>query len=174
MKGLTPFTLNNQLAALWRLFHKDLTMAIKKSVRLTDPTIEALRPFSDVAGEGMNWSGSINSMAEHVSIIVNELTPELSANQWNALYCCYNGYMPHPDPKEEARLLAWHVSEGYQYDAQVTEFLGSNADAITFIEQLKGYSLAQRLCIIYKAKQFWRKGPVVDSPVEDDDEMQKL
>jgi hypothetical protein len=165
---------NNQHAAFGRLFNKDLIMAIKKSVRLTDPTIEALRPFSDVAGEGMNWSGSINAMAEHVSIIVNELTPDLSANQWSALYCCYNGYMPHPDPKEEARLLAWHVSEGYQCDAQVAEFLGAKADAIAFIDQLNSYSLPQRLCIIYFAKAFWRKGPVVDSPVEDDDEMQQL
>lgn len=146
-------------------------MAIKKSVRLTDPTIEALRPFSDVAGEGMNWSGSINSMAEYVSIIVSELTPELSGDQWNALYCCYNGYMPHPDPKEEARLLSWHVSEGYQHDAQVTEFLGAKADAVVFIEQLRGYSLAQRLCIIYKAKAFWRKGPVVDA-VDTDGELE--
>lgn len=143
--------------------------AIKKSVRLTAPTIEALRPFSDVAGEGMNWSGSINAMAEQLNIFIEELTPALTKGQWDALYCLYNGYMPHPDPKEEARLLAWHISEGYQYDAQVTEFLGSKADAIAFIEQVKAYSLAQRLCIIYKAKQFWRQNrPLIDSPFQDE------
>lgn len=141
-------------------------MPVKKSVRLTDPTIDALKPLSDVGGQGMNWSGSISSMAEHLSIFIGELTPDLSKGQWNALYCCYNGYMPHPDIKEEARLLHWHISEGYQHDPQVTEFLGSEEDALAFIEQIKAYSLAQKLCIIYKAKAFWRQQPVADDPHE--------
>lgn len=142
-------------------------MAIKKSVRLTDPTIESLRPFSDAAGEGMNWSGSINSMAEHLRIFVDALTPELTQSQWNALYSAYNGYMPHPDPKEEARLLTWHIKEGYQYDSQIAEFLGSEADAQAFFSKLDDFSLLQRLCVIYKAKSFWRTGPVTDSACQD-------
>lgn len=144
-------------------------MAIKKSVHLKDPTIETLRPFSDAAGEGMNWSGSINAMAEHMQLFITELTPELTKNQWNAFYCVYNGYFPHPDAKEEARLLHWHISEGYQYDSQVTEFLGNEAEAIAFIEKVKNFSLVEKFCIIYKAKQFWRQNsPLIDSPFQDE------
>lgn len=138
-------------------------MAIKKSVRLTDATIGSLRPFSDVAGEGMNWSGSINSMAEHLRIFVDALTPELTQNQWNALYCCYNGYIPHPDPKEEARLLAWHIQEGYRYDGQVRDFLGDEEAGVAFFSKIESFSLEERLCLIYKAKAYWRNGPLVDA-----------
>lgn len=141
--------------------------AIKKSVRLTAPTIEALRPFSDAAGEGMNWSGSINAMAEHMKIFLDETTPHFTDKQWHAFYCMYNGYFPHPDIKEEARLLPWHVSEAWQYDEQVKEFIGP--DIAGFLAVVKLCSLTQRLCIIYKAKQYWRKNrPLVDSPFQDE------
>lgn len=142
-------------------------MAVKKSVRLTDPTAMALRPFSDATGEGMNWSGSINAMAEHLRIFVDALTPELTQNQWNALYCCYNGYIPHPDPKEEARLLPWHLQEGYRYDEQVSEFLGEGKEVESFFSKMESFSLEQRLCLIYKAKAFWRTGPVENDALED-------
>lgn len=132
-------------------------MAVKKSVRLTDATVAALQPLTDVPGDGMNWSGSINSMAEHLVIFIDALTPELTKNQWNALYCIYNGYFPHPDIKEEARLLGWHLREGYKYDEQIKEFIGANDDAETFFQQIDEFTLEQKLCLIYKAKAFWVK-----------------
>lgn len=132
-------------------------MAYKKSVRITDAAADVLAAFSDATGEGMNWSGAINSMAEHVSAWLEEITPELTTCEWNALYCCYNGYMPHPNIDEEQRLLAWHISEGYQYDAQVTEFLGSKESAVEFIERVKNMTGGERLALIVKAKKFWRK-----------------
>lgn len=148
-------------------FNHGVDMAVKKSVRLTDITVDALRPFSDAAGEGMNWSGSINSMAEHLKLFVDALMPEFTQEQWNALYCAYNGYMPHPDPKEEARLLSWHLKEGYQYDPQIAEFLGAETDAQAFFSKLDSLSLVQRLCVIYKAKSYWRTGQVVDAPSQE-------
>lgn len=141
-------------------------MPIKKSVRLVDETIRLCNELSDVPG-AVNWSGSINAMAEQYKILVEGCVPALTENQWKAFYCLYNGYMPHPSIQEEAKLLPWHVSEGWQYDAQVTEFLGSKEQAIQFLEQVKGWSTAQRVAVIYKAKAFWRNGPVADDPHED-------
>lgn len=69
--------------------------------------------------------------------------------------CLYNGHIPSEDAQHEARLLSWHVSEGYQYDAQVTEFLGSEQDAISFIEDIKSWSLTKQLSAIYHAKKYW-------------------
>ncbi len=134
-------------------------MAIKKSVRLVDDTIRLCYELSDVRSE-VNWSGSINAMAEQYKIFADGCTPDMTENQWHALYCVYNGYMPHPSIREEARLLPWHVSEGYQYDEQVKEFLGSKEQAIQFLEQVQNWSIVQRLAVIYKTKAFWRKGPV--------------
>lgn len=141
-------------------------MAIKKSVRLVDETIQLCHELSDAAGE-VNWSGSINAMAEQYKIFAVGCMPSLTENQWNAFYCLYNGYMPHPSIQEEAKLLPWHVSEGYQYDSQVREFLGEKDHALQFLEQIKNWSTAQRVAVIYKAKAFWRKGPVSDDPHED-------
>ena len=144
-------------------------MAIKKSVRLTDPTIETLKPLSDVHGEGMNWSGSINAMAEQFALAMDELTPDFTDAQWNAIYCCFNGYAPHPDIKQELATLPWRVDQGYQYDEQVRHFVGADPD--TFISAVKALTPAQRLAVIYKANKFWRAGkPLVESPFQDIDE----
>ncbi len=133
--------------------------AIKKSVRLVDNTVDVCRVFSRLAkhqvDNDVNWSGSLNAMADEYRIVMEENKPELGDNQWNALYCLYNGYMPSEDAQREARLLSWHVSEGYQYDAQVTEFLGSKEEAIAFMEEIKTWSLTKQLSAIYHAKQYW-------------------
>lgn len=133
--------------------------AIKKSVRLVDNTIDVCRVISITSkqqgNESVNWSGSINAMADGYQLIMSENKPELTDNQWNALYCLYNGHIPSEDAQHEARLLSWHVSEGYQYDAQVTEFLGSEQDAISFIEDIKSWSLTKQLSAIYHAKKYW-------------------
>lgn len=133
-------------------------MSVKKSVRLSDQAVEICRKMSLSGGEeSINYSGSINSVFAQFAEIIGEHTPELNENEWNAFYCCYNGYMPHPDIKEEARLLAWHISEGYQYDAQVTEFLGDPESAMALIERVKSWSMSERLAVIYKAKSFWAR-----------------
>ena len=64
-------------------------------------------------------------MAAEYALIMEENKPELTFNQWNALYCLYNGYMPSEYPEREARLLWWHISEGYTWDEQIKEFLGT-------------------------------------------------
>tara|TARA_R110002033_G_scaffold171199_1_gene218049 strand:+ start:20503 stop:20907 length:405 start_codon:yes stop_codon:yes gene_type:complete len=134
-------------------------MPIKKSVRLVDETIEICHKLT-LAGE-TNWSGSLNAMAEQYKLLIDDNMPEMLDNQWNALYCAFNGYIPHPSPEEEAKLLPWHISEGYQYDEQVRHFLGDEAQAVAFVEVLKLMSLSQRLSVIYKARAYWRNGPAV-------------
>lgn len=130
--------------------------AIKKSVRLVDETQAVLHNLT-LTGE-VNWSGSINDLAAQFKLFVNDNTPELTENEWNAFYCAYNGYMPSQDQEREARLLSWHISEGYQFDEQIREFIGSEEAAVELIERVKNWSLSQQLAVIYKAKSFWRKG----------------
>lgn len=136
--------------------------AIKKSVRLVDSTQEVCRVISRVSkGSGddqVNWSGSLNAMSEEYALVMEDNKPELNKNQWTALYCVYNGYAPSEDAYREARLLPWHISEGYQYDEQVRDLLGTEEQAIEFIEQTKHWSISQQLSAIYYAKAFWSKG----------------
>lgn len=135
-------------------------MPVKKSVRLVDETIEVCKNLSEFSGSAVNWSGSINAMAERFTLFIEDNTPELTENEWLAFYCIQNGYMPHPDPKVEAETLPWHISEGYQYDQQVKEFLGSKENAIDLIERIKIWSLSERLAVIYKSRAYWRQQPV--------------
>lgn len=144
-------------------------MAIKKTVRLVDETIKVCQQLSDVGGM-INWSGSINAMAQQHSIFLDACTPQLTNSQWNAMYCAYNSYMPHPDIKEEIRMLPWHISEGWQYDEQIKEFLGDKKSALEFIDTIKSWTDAQRLAVIHKAKAFWRQRPPVDDPHEHEED----
>ncbi|WP_042990215.1 hypothetical protein [Vibrio cholerae] len=133
--------------------------AVKKSVRLVDNTAAVCRVISRVSrvsgDDAVNWSGSINAMADEYALIMQENRPELTEKQWLALYCVYNGYLPREDAKLEARLLSWHVSEGYQYDSQVRDALGSEQDAIAFMDEIKSWTLTKQLSAIYHAKKFW-------------------
>lgn len=133
--------------------------AIKKSVRLVDNTQQVCRVISrtskSAGDDAVNWSGSINAMADEYALIMQENKPELTEQQWNALYCVYNGYASSEDAKQEARLLHWHISEGYQYDEQVRDLLGSEEQALQFIEYIKGWPITQQLSAIYYAKSFW-------------------
>lgn len=133
--------------------------SVKKSVRLIDQTINVCRVISRVSKvmpeSEINWSGSLNSMAAEYALIMEENKPELTQDQWNALYSLYNGYMPSEDAQREARLLSWHISEGYQYDSSIAEMIGSEEQAVAFIEEVKGWSLTKQLSAIYFAKAFW-------------------
>lgn len=131
-------------------------MPIKKSVRLSDQTMAVCHNLT-LTGD-VNWSGSINDMTAHFELFINDNTPELTDSEWNVFYCAYNGYMPSQDQEREARMLSWHISEGYQYDEQIREFIGSEAAAVALIDRVKSWSLSQQLAVIYKAKAFWRKG----------------
>lgn len=133
--------------------------AIKKSVRLTARTIEALKPLSEVVGSGMNWSGSINAMAEQFVIFIDGIVPGLTKNQWSALYCCFEGHIPHQDIKQEAKMLSWYVSERFASDVQVDRYLdGDASELLKIIEQC---STPEKLAILYRVKKFWRQEPPV-------------
>lgn len=130
--------------------------AVKKSVRLVEEAAHICRSMLRKNAQGeMNWSGAINSALLEYSLMLEENKPELTTDQWNALYCVYNGYEPSNDPRQEARLLSWHVSEGYQFDEQVREFLGSEGNASEFINQIKGWSLTKQLSAIYHVRKYW-------------------
>lgn len=136
-------------------------MAIKKSVRLTDETIKALQAITQDAS-AVNWSGSINSMAEQFDILIEQSLPSLTQNQSTSFACIYNGYAPSDSIQQEIRLLAWHISEGYQYDEQVRDLIGTEEEAVAFIEQVKSWNDAEKLAVIYKARRFWSDSkPVV-------------
>lgn len=134
--------------------------AVKKSVRLIDAAVRACCVISrSTDDDSINWSGALNTMALEYVLMMEENKPELTASQWNALYCVYNGYAPSNDPRQEARLLSWHVSEGYQFDEQIQELLGTEESAVAFINEIKGWSLTKQLSAIYHAKKFWTPLP---------------
>lgn len=140
-------------------------MPVKKSVRLTDDTIKTLHELT-LSGS-VNWSGSINDLSARYNILIADNMPELSVNERNAFYCVFNGYMPNPDLQTELNMLHWHISEGYQYDAQVSEYLGSEQSALDLIERIKSWSDSEKLAVIHMARAYWRQGPISDDSNSD-------
>ena len=128
---------------------------MKKSVRLSEEMQKhavVISPFDDI-----NYSVAINAMADQLSLFISDNTPELSDSEWNVFYSIYNGYMPSRNAKEEARMLWWHVSEGYQYDETVREFLGDEDSAEKFIDRVRDWPISVQLSVIYTAQEFWTK-----------------
>ena len=139
-------------------------MAIKKSVRLVDDTIKLCHELTNYhETSDINWSGSLNAMAEQYKVFADDCLPDLTNNQLNAFYCIYNGYIAPPKMQQEIDMLPWNISEGYQYDEQVRDLLGSEQNALAFIEQVKKWSKSQKLAVIYKVRAFWRQGQVAES-----------
>jgi len=130
-------------------------MAVKKSVRIADEALKTMAALPTMMSPVANYSGAINSMAECFALAVESCQPEMTDGQRMALACCYNGYAPTESLQQELRLLPWHVSEGYQYDEQVADLLGSQETASEFIEMVKAWSDAEKLAAIYFARKFW-------------------
>ncbi len=135
-------------------------MTIKKSVRLVDETIKLCHELS--LTNDVNWSGSLNAMAQQYNLFVADCLPALSDAETMAFRCAFNGYLPHQDITQELRLLSWHISESYQYDSQVND-LFTDEEIGPFIDRVRAWSNAEKLAVIHMAKSFWRTGPVVDS-----------
>jgi hypothetical protein len=134
-------------------------MAVKKSVRLVDDTIQLCHNLT-LTGE-TNWSGSINAMAEQYNIFVTDCLPDLCEAKKFAFYCVFNNYMPHPSIDQEVQTLAWHISEGYEYDDQIRMKLDENGiDIFTFVGEIRNWSRPQKLAVIYMARAFCRKKPI--------------
>lgn len=138
-------------------------MTIKKSVRLVDDTIKLCNELTtpSEAREGVNWSGSLNAMAEQYKIFATEALPELTDNQRAAFHCAY-GYIAPPNLEQEIDMLPWNIDQGYQYDSQIRDLLGSEEEAVTFISEIKEWSKAQKLAVIYMARSYWRQGTIVE------------
>ena len=132
-------------------------MAVKKSVRIADAALKTMAALPTMMSPVANYSGAINSMAECFAIAMESCQPEMTDGQRMALACVYNGYAPSESLQQELRLLPWQISEGYQYDEQVTDFLGNEEEAAAFIESAKAWSDAEKMAAIYAARMMWSK-----------------
>lgn len=135
-------------------------MPIKKSVRLVDDTIILLNQLTET-GE-VNWSGSINALAERYAMFVDDNLPELSEREWYAFYCAYNGRMSHHDIKAEVKMMHFGISESWEHDELVHESL-TEAEMFELVAKIKSWSLSQKLAVYHKVRAYWRNAPIVDS-----------
>lgn len=130
--------------------------AIKKSVRLTEPTIKVCNQLSQ--GSDVNWSGAINQLAQRYNMFIDDSLPTISDNEKNAFYQGYNGHVYHQDLSEELKLMPWTIDQSYQYDEQVKEFLGSDEAMIDLRERVKNWSTSEKLAVIAMIERFWSSG----------------
>lgn len=129
-------------------------MAIKKSVRLVDETVNLCNAVSHDGEE--NWSGGINKIAERYGIFVEKCLPELSQFEKLAICQSYNGHAPHGDLRTELRMMDWHLSESVTHDGSVAEMIDkSEAGRDEFLAKAKAWTLPERLAVFHMAYAFW-------------------
>ncbi len=141
-------------------------MAIKKSVRLSDET-EQLCKLMSVHG-ALNWSRSINTIADRYNVMIEKSLPELTENERLAICQAYNGYMKSDSIMHEVAGLEFTISEAYQYDENVkalllgaksaSELLAGDGVAISeLLEKVRGWSVVERIAVIDMTERFWNK-----------------
>lgn len=133
-------------------------MPIKKSVRLADHTIKLCNELTKQFHEKINWSGSINAMAEQYKVLVDDCLPHLTDDELKALCCVYDRHIPHPDLHKEISMMTWHVENGFKYNEKVRRFLDDDKVRLDFIEEITGWSTTERLAVLYKVNAFLRSG----------------
>lgn len=136
--------------------------AVKKSLRLTVDTCKtllAIKVNSD-AGE-TNWSGSVNALANQFNTLIDLCLPELSENERLAFAMAYNGRVQHQDIEQEAKMLHFNISEGWQYNEQI-QTLFTQEQALEFIDRVRNWSLSEKISVIHKSKEYWATRPIVD------------
>lgn len=57
----------------------------------------------------------------------------------------------------EINQLHWNISEGYQYDEQIRDLLGTKEQAVEFVERIKSWSKPEKIAVIYMARAYWRQ-----------------
>lgn len=124
-------------------------------VRFTEQTLIELNKLT-LTGE-INCSTAVNEMASLFSVFIEDNYPDLCEAKKIAFAMAYNGYMPSNDINQEAKVLHWHVSEGYENDTQIKNTLDSAGIVLNeFVEEIKGWSLSQKISVICTAKAFFR------------------
>lgn len=155
---------------LWRLIVAILwenIMAVKKSVRLSDHTIKACQSLS--AYGDINWSGSINQIAERYSLFCEQNLPDLKQCEIYALVQAYNGYIYSNDVMLEIKSMDWQIAEAIQYDPNVVENLTSgDIDPVEFINRSKAWSIAERLAVLAKVQAFWNDNRPSYNDIDED------
>jgi hypothetical protein len=131
--------------------------AIKKSVRLVDETINLCGILS--RGSDVNYSGSLNGMAQRYNILIKSVMPELGEGEEKAICAAFNGYTMADDITQDIAGFEWHISESMQYDGNFNDILNHyKIDGEQFKTKIRGWNAAQRLAVIDMTQRFWNAG----------------
>jgi hypothetical protein len=129
-------------------------MTIKKSIYLVDVTINECQSLSEHGN--INWSSSINAIAERYKLFYNYCLPALCEAEKNAIAQAYNGRVWHEKIDQEIKIMHWQIADAIEHDSSVRELLESdNVDANDFVERVKSFTNAERLAVIAFVNHFW-------------------
>ena len=148
---------------------------MKKSVRLSDLTVAVCANLSMSYSE-VNYSGSINKMAERYTLFAEHCLPDLTDGEFGAIAQAYNGHL-FKDVLTECKAMGWQIDQAIVYDRNVGDNLGLSQDdyssqeklsiaARPFMQRVSGWSISQRLAVIAKVNIFWKGEASIDDGEE--------
>lgn len=158
---------------------KTMSQSVKKSVRLSTETVEAIREISNF-GE-VNWSGALNDIASRYMMLVKNSLPELSENEKMALAAAFNGKLFDSKYMErEAKALHIHIGYAIESDGHFVELLWRDSDldfgafiksdaAEQFYKRVTEWTFCERLAVIHYVSAFWAPKLISIEDSEDND-----
>lgn len=129
-------------------------MTIKKSVRLSDLTIDQCASLAD-RGE-INWSGSLNQIAERYALFCEFNLPKITHFEKLAICETYKGYWFDNNIELELRAMDRNLSWAVQHDQDFDKLLkqgGSPKDE--FLKRAKAWTMPERLAVVAMINHFW-------------------
>ena len=143
-----------------------MSESVKKSVRLNADTVEIIRETSQHSE--VNWSGSINNIANRYSLLMQDLLPDMTEKEKMVLVAAYNGHaIDNTNIEREVKMFHWQIGEALKYDSNMAELLCDDADeainnevkngdrAKAFYTKVEGWSFSQRLAALHFATSYW-------------------
>lgn len=128
-------------------------MSTKKSVRLSDDAVRLCHLISD---HEVNFSRSINVMADRYKYIMEKSLPELSEGETLALCAMYNGHAYHDDTQVEVSAIGAMLHESFEYDPNIAEILNQySVDVDAFAMRVLKFSAAEKVAILHMVQKFW-------------------
>jgi len=140
-------------------------MSTKKSIRLADKT-HALCVLSNTSKSvTINWSASINQIAERYDYMLSKALPGLSKGEKMAFCDMYNGHILNDNLDWELKTMDFRVSECIKY--QPFEHLLEDISVDDFYKKCKKFTMIEKLAILDMVQKFWNQTNIKQQRLEE-------
>lgn len=124
-------------------------MSTKKTIFLTDQSVNFIKLTSQIEGDGVTWTNAINAGLEQLQYLIGNALPSLTIKEWETILNCYAGCF-----QPAFGIPAWIASD-------LMDNVGAkNLDETepgyrVLVEKCAGMTQAEQMAVLYFVQAFW-------------------